>query len=607
MQKATLFKIEHKGAIRIKVAIPNKEAAISIVKKISGRQWSQSKRCWHVPYNKETFKILKQHFEVNYLEENTSTKSSGIPEQAKKKQATKPPTVSPTSIPTCVNVLPEHQYRVKVLIPRQRKDWITKIRQLPNRAWNQEQKYWSVPKTKETLDLLQESFGEVLKINDSIQWITSIAATKTRQEKGTNNVEKPDIDTSNEIKKQPKVLKVATKSSPNKNLFRTIQQDGRTIKIVVGQQIIIEEENEEWLRVYVPYDKKGWIAVVKEIPGRKWIVEDKYWRIPYVQDSIKRLWNIIGKKNIQKAFEIKPDIPADFVIKRQAKRKSSSYKLNEVQQKAMTAFDGKMRSEHKSWRTRKTYKYLFAKFLAYFPNTKPSSISKEQIEQYIVFRKQDNISDSQFNQFINALNCFYIRLLGQEDKVGRIKRPKKKRKLPNVYSEEEIQLLLKAPTNLKHKCMLMLVYSGGLRRSEVLNLRVEDLNFDRKTIFVHNGKGGKDRYTIFSVAAQKYVREYLKQNQPKHHLFEGQYGGKYSESSIQKVFDAARKKSKVRRNVTIHGLRHSFATHLTDRGVPLHVVKDLLGHSSIKSTEIYLHISNKYRKELKSPLDDMDI
>jgi len=607
MHKATLSKIEHKGAVRIKVAIPNKESAIAIVKKISGRQWSQSKCCWHVPYDKETFKLLKQHFEVTYLEDETAIKSSGIPEQAKKKQTTKPPAVSPTSIPTCVNVLPEHQYRVKVFIPRQRKDWITKIKQLPNRAWNQEQKYWSVPKTKETLDLLQQSFGEVLKIAANIQWNPSVAPIKTRQEKANNTIKKSDPYTSSKVKEPPKVLKTATNPSPIKNLFRTIQQDGRTIKIVTGQQIIIEEENEEWLRVYVPYDKKGWIAVVKEIPGRKWIVEDKHWRIPYVQDSIKRLWNIIGKRNIQKAFDINPDIPAEFVIKRQSKRKSSSYKLNEIQQKALTAFDGKMMSEHKSWRTRKTYKYLFAKFLAYFPNTKPSSISKEQIEEYIIFRKQDNISDSQFNQFINALNCFYIRLLGQEDKVVRIKRPKKKRKLPNVYSEEEIQLLLKAPTNLKHKCMLMLVYSGGLRRSEVLNLKVEDLNFDRKTIFVHNGKGGKDRYTIFSVAAQKYVREYLKQNQPKHHLFEGQYGGKYSESSIQKVFDAARKKSKVRRNVTIHGLRHSCATHLTERGVPLHVVQELLGHSSIKSTEIYLHISNKFRKELKSPLDDMDI
>jgi len=212
MHKATLSKIEHKGAIRIKVSIPNKESAISIVKKISGRQWSQSKRCWHVPYEKETFKILKQHFETTYLEENTAIKSSGIPEQAKKKQTTKPPAVSPKSIPTCVNVLPEHQYRVKVLIPRQRKDWISKIKQLPNRAWNQEQKYWSVPKNKETLDLLQQSFGEVLKIDTSIQWNTSVVPTKTRQEKGTDKVEK--LDTIQTISAETKALNERTSSMP---------------------------------------------------------------------------------------------------------------------------------------------------------------------------------------------------------------------------------------------------------------------------------------------------------------------------------------------------------------------------------------------------------
>ncbi len=263
--------------------------------------------------------------------------------------------------------------------------------------------------------------------------------------------------------------------------------------------------------------------------------------------------------------------------------------------------------ENKAWRTRKTYKGLFAHFLAHFPTAKPSSISKKQIEQYIVFKKQDHISDSQLNQLINCLNCFFIRILHQKEKVIKLERPKKKKKMPNVFSLEEIELLLKATSNLKHKCMLILVYSSGLRRNEVLSLRVEDLHFDRKTVFIKDSKGGKDRYTFFSDIARKYLTEYLKQYQPKYYLFEGQKGGRYSESSLQKVFDMARKKSRVPSNVTIHGLRHSFATHLVERGVPLHVVQELLGHTSLKTTEIYLHISNKFRKELKSPLDDLNL
>ena len=136
---------------------------------------------------------------------------------------------------------------------------------------------------------------------------------------------------------------------------------------------------------------------------------------------------------------------------------------------------------------------------------------------------------------------------------------------------------------------------------------MEDLNFHRKTIFVRDGKGGKDRYTLFSDIAQKYIKDYFAQYNPTYYVFEGQHGGRYSESSLQKVFDTARKKAKVPSNVTIHGLRHSFTSHLMEKGVPLKAIQELLGHASIKTTEIYLHLSNKYRRELRSPLDDLDI
>ena len=195
------------------------------------------------------------------------------------------------------------------------------------------------------------------------------------------------------------------------------------------------------MRIYVPYDKKGWIEVVKDIPGRKWSVDDKFWLVPYVKDSFKRLWNLIGKDYIQFSFDINPDIPARFVIKKQSKKRLPFFQLNKVQQKALIAFDEKMMLENKAWRTRKTYKSLFAHFLAYFPNTKPSSISKEQIEEYIIFKKQDHISDSQLNQLINCFNCFFIRLLKQEEKVMKLERPRKKRRLPNIYATEEVQLL----------------------------------------------------------------------------------------------------------------------------------------------------------------------
>ena len=209
--------------------------------------------------------------------------------------------------------------------------------------------------------------------------------------------------------------------------------------------------------------------------------------------------------------------------------------------------------------------------------------------------------------FILFTKAFYNRVLGQVEKVQYLYRPKKQRKLPNVLSKEEMVLLIKSIDNLKHRTMIVLVYSAGLRRSEVLNLRLKDILFSRKCIFVRDSKGGKDRYVMLAPKAETILRTYMKANKPKYWLFQGQAGGRYSESSIQSLFEAAREKSKVNPYITIHGLRHSFATHLHEAGVPLNVIKDLLGHSSIKSTEIYIHISTKYMKEIQSPLESLDL
>ena len=588
MLKVTLSRIEHRGAVRIKVAFPFNQTAIDTIKKIPNSKWSQTKNCWYVPYSTQSYDLLKQYFEVNILKNQIdfAPKKDGNTSIQKSRPVQTTPLSNRHKPTSFVEVLPEQANRVKVIIPYNHTDFATKIKTLPDRIWDEAQGSWSVPQTQATLDALRELFGNSLKVATSINW------NHSSQVRNKNNNKSLTI-----VDQNKKAVSFQSKDTSTSNA---------TINFITGNKLVIERENENWLRVYVPFRKKGWIAVVKSMLGRRWDAEAKYWLIPYVKDNINRINSFIGEEHFECSFDLKTNIPATYKTK-QSKKKRSPYNLNNSQKKALISLEEQLQLENKSWRTIKTYKNLFRQYLAYFPDTAPSKISKAQIEHYVVYRKQDNISDSQLNQLINVLNCFYIRLLEQEDKIVRLQRPKKKKKLPNVYSLEEIQALLKSTTNLKHKCMLVLIYSGGLRRSELLNLKVEDVSFDRKTLFVQNGKGGKDRYTFFSDVAQKYLKEYLRQYQPSYYLFEGQHGGKYSESSIQKVFDTARKASNVPGNVTIHGLRHSFATHLIEKSVPLHVVQELLGHNSIKTTEIYLHISNKFRKELKSPLDDLEI
>jgi len=504
MQKITLSKIEHKGESRIRVDFPYAAATIQAIKQIEGRLWSQSKKCWHVPYANTTFRALQESFDIELIQNDFLPIKTSSSSEENKTQSNKQ---SPSTI---------------------------RQKELPDNS----------PKEK---------------------------------------------------------------SSQSKKVPITGQKEGRAINRFTGNTILLEQLNEQWIKAFVPFDKKGWINIIKDIPGRSWQPEHACWILPNVQESFKQLWKLIGKQYIRLTFSIQPNIPKEFIVPKKANKKSPKFQLNEVQKNAITVFEEKLLLENKAWRTRKTYKGLFIHFIAYFPATKPSSISKKQIEKYIIYKKQDNVSDSQLNQIINCLNCFFIRILQQDDKVVKLERPKKKRKLPNIYSLEEIEILIKTIDNLKHKCMIILVYSGGLRKSEVLNLRVDDLNFHRKALFIKNSKGGKDRYTFFSDIARKYLAEYLKQYQPRYYLFEGQTGGRYSETSLQTIFEKARKKAKLGRTVTLHGLRHSFATHLAEKGVVMPAIKDLLGHGSIKTTEIYLHLSNKYRNELKSPLDDLDL
>jgi site-specific recombinase XerD len=177
-------------------------------------------------------------------------------------------------------------------------------------------------------------------------------------------------------------------------------------------------------------------------------------------------------------------------------------------------------------------------------------------------------------------------------------------KLPEILNPEEIRRLLAVTKNIKHKATLMVTYSAGLRVSETAALKLTDIDSDRMTIRVDQGKGKKDRYTILANNTLKFLRGYWRMYEPTHWLFEGQNPARHlNVSSIQRAFKASKEKACIRRNVTVHSLRHSFATHLLEQGTDIHIVQRLLGHSSIKTTTIYLHLTKESVTKVESPLD----
>lgn len=254
--------------------------------------------------------------------------------------------------------------------------------------------------------------------------------------------------------------------------------------------------------------------------------------------------------------------------------------------------------------TKAIYKNYFIDFMIYFKDRNLDKIGFEEINQYILglIRKQ-NISASQQNQRINAIKFYYEKVHKNDKIYFQIERPKKSKTLPKIISEGDIERMLFSTKNLKHQVIIGILYSAGLRRSELINLRKQDLLFDKNAIFVRGGKGKKDRQTILSSYMKEKLLIYYDSYKPNYWLIEGLNRTKYSDSSLNNVVKSAAKKAGILMTVTPHVLRHSFATHLLENGVDLRYIQELLGHSSSETTEIYTHVSKKSLAKIKSPLD----
>ena len=268
-----------------------------------------------------------------------------------------------------------------------------------------------------------------------------------------------------------------------------------------------------------------------------------------------------------------------------------------------------LRSKRYSESSVKTYTNAIKSFLRFYENKPIHEINNSDIITYNnEFILKNKLSASFQNQVVNAIKLFFkIRadiLLNPE----LIHRPKRAKVLPNILSKEEIKLILNASKNIKHKAMLCLIYSCGLRRSELLNLRLEHVDSGRKLLIIKQSKGKKDRIVPLSDKIILQLKDYYMHFKPKEWLFEGQHAGeKYHERSLEQVFKQALRSTNIIKPASLHWLRHSYATHLLEAGTDLRYIQELLGHSSSRTTEIYTHVSTKNLQNIKSPFDDLEI
>lgn len=253
--------------------------------------------------------------------------------------------------------------------------------------------------------------------------------------------------------------------------------------------------------------------------------------------------------------------------------------------------------------TVKTYVTFFELFINFHKDVELKALDENDIRVFLQHLIQKKHSNSYVNQAINAIKFYYEVVLGMPNRFYEIERPRKESKLPKVISKEEILSIIENTNNIKHRCIVQLLYGSGLRRSELLNLKLHDIDSKRMLVRVVGSKGNKDRLTLLSKTALNDLRKYYTKYEPHIYLFEGKKGIKYSGASVLKIVKTAAEKARIRTTVTPHILRHSFATHLLESGTDLRQIQVLLGHGSTKTTEIYTHVATNTFESIKNPLD----
>ena len=612
-------KITHHNELRIRVEFPYNAEATSKVKQIPDTRWSRTLRAWHIPYTKEAFKLLKSLFpEVEYtspptplLEERGAIppptprilvplagKERGAGDEVSTKSVIKKTQLISAEMPEHTpkenseqrNNTTEHHNSSSTIERLDEKLVLTKNIQQQSQA-NVKEKNVAIKKNVEVNIVLttKRIFVQLPKNDTDTQFLKSFRYIHW--------------DTNNRqwiIPNYGKNLELLKSYFQSRTVEITEQQDEKIIeaKSSLSEVGILKTLNiqNRILRIYFTYNR-SLIDAIKMLPMCRWNSSENCWTVPYNDQNQTKLQEIASDQGLKFVYEVTSKTEG---TPRQPKH--AEYL------RCPTEYTEKLKELRYSINTLNVYTDLFEEFLNYYPAKNAEDISEEEIITFMRYLVNERkISTSYQNQSINAIKFYYERVLGGKRKIYLIERPRKENYLPEVLSEEEVTAILKSITNLKHKALIMTIYSGGLRISELINLKVKDIDSDRMQIKVTQSKGKKDRYTLLSKKTLLILRQYFKEYKPKEWLFEGVSGQQYTDSSIYNIFTKALKTAKITKKVSIHSLRHSFATHLLENGTDLRYIQSLLGHSSSKTTEIYTHITTKGFDQIKNPMDKLDI
>lgn len=322
---------------------------------------------------------------------------------------------------------------------------------------------------------------------------------------------------------------------------------------------------------------------IGELPGARW-------------SNTLKAWHVRDTQHYRHLFGLEPGDGSKNTLKR----------VSDVNRPALQRFLDTLKLKGYSPNTQTVYRNEFAQLLTLLGNVNVDTLNAERIRSYMLYCTVElKMSEAQLHSRLNAIKFYFEKVLKQEQMFVDIPRPKKHSTLPKHISQRDVKKLFEATTNLKHNTMLKLCYGMGLRVSEIIGLKVVHIDSGNMQVLIARGKGKKDRYVNLPETLLPQLRHYFKEYRPKEYLFEGQYGGPYSTRSAQAVFKQAMKNARINKKIGIHGLRHSYATHLMEAGTDIGHIQKLLGHQNISTTLIYAKVTDRDVKKVKSPLDNL--
>lgn len=471
------------------------------------------------------------------------------------------------------------------------------VKSITGATWSNTNKCWYAGADESTLKQILTVFRDSANID-----ISAIASGESKREVLPGNTDnasgdfEPDTLVSfNEIlassdQHRKERVKVEKRSQFGSVQFTINEADGRLVVKFTGK-----------------YDPV-WIDELK-LYGRAYFDKTRNeWLLRWSQFAVDSLSDFFSSRGVE-VYVKKREVPE--VLKETRTEKGSEVRDRVIGMASMKGIDLVRRYlEEKRYSKRTIMSYLahLELFFKYFHEKDPLDINEEDISGFIEHHIIGlGYSASYQNLIISAVKMYYSLYGGRRMNLDSFERPRRSRALPKVFSKEEVMQIFSATRNNKHKMILWLIYSCGLRRGEAINIKLTDLDTDRGILHIREGKGNVDRMVPIPQKVWEKIRTYINGYKPVTYLFEGQAGGRYSVESVYSVFKQSLRRAGIKKDVGVHCLRHSYATHLHESGLDIRYIQELLGHKSTRTTEIYTHVSRRNLFAIRSPIEDMDI